>query len=311
MEERIKMQKYKESNLEILNRANLILKSNNAFHNSTMRVQMSFLIGLEDVDYTTLDCKLKAIRQDFYKILVIMNSINKTYSAYQDNTYTNSYFTMMNDQATSELGCFIEYLFAKYRVILEYIQQILEICIPPRLSENELNEYKMLKKYYTKYDYLLKYVAKNVSEDSNLINMEWFQQLRVERDLIIHDGATCLVFGDRDNLLFKVMTTDAMDKEDEMQSDDFITTNNGLVIYDRYWSLHISKLIIFFEIIFEFLLHESEISDEAKYIFEMHFSQWKNGLIDSNGNVLTDPQDVLENMLTKVANDLENYRIVF
>lgn len=77
MEKNMKKQKIVESNLEIISKANNILKSNYAFHNCTMLIQMSSLKGLEDKDYVELDYKLKAIRQDFSKILVIMNSIDR------------------------------------------------------------------------------------------------------------------------------------------------------------------------------------------------------------------------------------------
>lgn len=288
-------------NIEIINQAYSLIENEYAFHRSTAYLQSSFWDGVSEEDYAKIDYKLKAIRQDFAKILVIMNSIDKTYSEYQQNKFASSYFSIMDDQATDELGCFIEYLFAKYRAILEYIQQIMGICIPPYLNDTQKEEYGKLKKAHVKYKFLLKYVAENIEETSCVLNMEWFQSIRIDRDFIIHDGATCVAFGDKNNLLFKVMTTDALDKEDD-EPDIFCTNENGLNYYARYWGLQISKLIVFAETIFKFLLDIGNIPADKKEEVDFILSQGRNRLVNSDGTELNDKQDVLSQMLKELIN---------
>ncbi|EGG89917.1 hypothetical protein HMPREF0491_02945 [Lachnospiraceae oral taxon 107 str. F0167] len=289
--------------LRIVSQALSILKNEYAFHKSTICLGNAFFTGVSEKEYISMDNKLKAIRQDFAKILIIMNSIDRTYLAYKSDKYISSFFSIIDSQATSELGCFIEYLFAKYRVILEYIQQILNICIPPSFNEIQKEEYSKLQKSHKKYKYLLKYISENIDKTNSLLNTDWFQNIRIDRDFIIHDGATCFVFSDKENLLFKVMTTDALDKEEK--SEPFFENSEGLKYYVRYWGMHISKLIVFAETVFEFLIKIGHINNENMFLIHSFYSKEKVKIEDSDGTELNDVQDVLIKMLETLMGEIQ------
>jgi len=289
------------TNKKIIERAYAILENEYAFHKSTTRMNISFFDGVAKKDYRKLDNALKAIRQDFAKILVMMNRINVTYSSYQKGEYVSSYISAISDPATEELGCFIEYLFVKYRVILEYVQQILEICLPPQFDNSQLQKYEQLKLPHKKYKYLLEYVASNIQDEVNILNIKWFQRLRIERNYIIHQGATCLVYGDKEELQFNVMTPDALDKdEQENDWDTYFTNDKGLICYSHYWGLYISKLIVFVETILEFLLRIGKVSEKQEYMWEFFAAQGKGDFVSGDGTRYPDVQDVLTNLLNSL-----------
>ncbi|WP_228552696.1 hypothetical protein, partial [Paenibacillus polymyxa] len=56
-------------------------------------------------------------------------------------------------------------------------------------------------------------------------------------------------------------------------------------------------------IVFEFLLMDSEITDEAKWVLEHMLEQGKNEVVDSEREVLPDMQDVLVNMLHSIIEE--------
>nr|DAX57719.1 MAG TPA: hypothetical protein [Caudoviricetes sp.] len=293
----------KKENIEIIKKTYEIIRERYAIHASSMYLECSKIIGLSNEEHQKINYKLRAIRQDFTKILIMMNRIEKAYLEYQKNIYIANYTNINNSEAQDELGCVIEYLFAKYRVIIEYIYQILEIFIPPRFSEEKREEYMTLKKWHKKHKFLIEYIKSVIGDKNNLINMEWFQQIRIDRDFIIHDGATCLVFGDKERLLFKVMEVDALDKEEEKEEiqDDFFLTDNNLIVYTYFWGLQISKLIIFCEIIFEFLSNDSETRKDSDVFLEKIYE--KGTLIDSNNKEISELQDVLIRLLQKIIDE--------
>lgn len=76
-------EKHVFDNMDIIRRVYDILKKENALTNYTLRIKMSFFKNLSEEDYKRIDYNLKAIRQDYAKMLVIMNSIDRTYAAYK------------------------------------------------------------------------------------------------------------------------------------------------------------------------------------------------------------------------------------
>ena len=73
-------EKHVFDNMDIIRRVYDILKKENALTNYTLRIKMSFFKNLSEEDYKRIDYNLKAIRQDYAKMLVIMNSIGRTYN---------------------------------------------------------------------------------------------------------------------------------------------------------------------------------------------------------------------------------------
>lgn len=303
---------YKEifmEDIEIIKKAYSILKEGYAFHNCTYRAKASYFSGLEDGDYKKLDDKLKAIRQGFAAILVTLNSIDRVYTSYKKGEYIPSYFSIMRDEATSEIGCLIEYMFVKYPVIIEYVLGVLKICILPVSTNEEKKDYKKYKAEKSKgrakrNNPLLKHLLDNTTED-NFFNTKWFQQLKIVRNSIIHGGSVCWVPNlNEKKLVFKIWDIDSLDKIEKENEDNFYTADNNFIYYSRYWGLYISKLIIFVETIFNFLLKDTEMYDNNKYNLELLKKQEKSRLCGSNN--VPDIQTVLENMLKSIIDNYNN-----
>ena len=86
-------EKHVFDNMDIIRRVYDILKKENALTNYTLRIKMSFFKNLSEEDYKRIDYNLKAIRQDYAKMLVIMNSIDRTYAAYKKDEYIPTYYS--------------------------------------------------------------------------------------------------------------------------------------------------------------------------------------------------------------------------
>jgi hypothetical protein len=295
-----------ENHMEIIEKAYSIVKSENVFVSCTIRTQMSFFKGLSDDEYEKLDYKLKAIRQDFNKILVIMNSINKTFSAYQQGEYKQTYFSVTNNQATNELGVFIEYLFIKYRVILEYVQELLDIILTHQFSEKEKIAHKNIlvkvknnkRQEYRVFANYLNFLKKHFPAQSKYLfenKIALFKEIIDKRNMIVHNGSTCLVYGIKESLQFGILPLN------ECESDEPAERQN----YETYWAVQISHLIVFVYTLFGAINQTGEMKNEVKPQFEYLSGQGRNKLIAGDVE-LADKQDVIENMLKYVI-DVERF----
>ena len=275
----------------LIRQAYSILHDNNFFKDNLYLIQTDWE-GLSEYNYKRLDNDLKAIRQDLSKIILTFTIIDKTYSKYQQSgLYEFSSFSLEN-----ELGIYIEYLFFKYRVILEYIQDILDICITHRLNDSELKEYSKKKKY-EKFEYLLEYISNN-NQKNSVLNIKWFQSLRMDRNALVHKGASCLVILDNNHLLFKVWAIDELEKE-EIELDTFYTNDNNFIYYNRYWGLQIARMIIFIKTFFNFLMHIGDLTDEMKDTLDWINSKY----FDDRKYNRDERQDILFKILEKAMKE--------
>lgn len=300
-----------EENIKIIKEAYSILKESYGLRSDTLDMQASYFKGLTKTDYKNLDDKSKAMRQDFIKILTTINGINHLYSSYQKGEYQSLYYDIIPySDISNQLNCFIEYLFIKYSVIFEYIQGILEICIPYKFNEEEKGEYnKLIKnnKKWEKFDFLLNYISTKLNdEEKNLINIEWFKQIINNRNRIVHAGSTAVTYLNKDNLLFKVRDIDSINNENDGEENSFFMDKKRCILYKYYWGLQISKLIIFSKNIFQFLLKEGKISKETKIIMEVTNIKEKGRVRTLGGDKLPDIQSSLEEMLKIVIVELDH-----
>lgn len=281
-----------------------LIRDDYVFYKSTIKLQSVFFCELNEEEYKQVDHYFKAVRQDFGKILTIMNCIDDTFTMYKEDRFSRPYHELIDVVAQEEMACHIEYLFIKSRVILEYIEEILAICIPRVLPEDKRNEYNMLGKRGKKpqvdqFDYLLEYISDNHKEHNELLNTSWFQQFRRNRNFLVHRGASCVVFGNKTEILFSVMKIDEMERDNKIDIDEYFLNEKECIRYNRFWGIIISQLILFCEIIFEFLLSKAAVMEHQKGVLEN--SNYSKRMF--NTEEVADKQTVLEKMLNSLLQE--------
>lgn len=212
---------------------------------SEITKNMQMVILPNEIDYEKVDNYLKAIRQDLKKIFLTIENIEKIYKE------TQNYF----DDSES-IGLFIEYIFGKYRAILDYVYIIADLTLPIEYSKSKLRDYE-------KFNELLDYLKNSICDDrpKSILNTFWFSDIRKTRNSIIHNGSTCLVFKDKKEKTFQIYDLEV----NELVVDKEMYLHNGnCIYYDYYLTLNMSYLIYFIDVVFSLIVKRGKISEETK-----------------------------------------------
>ena len=87
----------RENYRKIIKKAYGFLEGNSHFRSKISDLKFSiFNYFKDDEEYSTLYSIFKALEQDYAKILITLNNIEKIYSEYQRNEYKNNYVDWFN-----------------------------------------------------------------------------------------------------------------------------------------------------------------------------------------------------------------------
>lgn len=197
--------------------------------------------------FKKLDEIEKAIGQDTKKMLL---SAKKIYDYSMMNENVKGELIRKNngyDEIKDSVQINMEYYIYKYRVIVEYILKIVDCLIDmdikayceekniqKRLNQKEIGEIKV--------DYICKIVKQN---GDGMFDKEWLDSIRIVRNKLVHEGASCVIFDNGDEPLFQVYN---LDVDDLLNPNDFVS--NGRLISCKYFiSVTVPELIYFVEVV--------------------------------------------------------------
>ncbi|MBR5596635.1 MAG: hypothetical protein IKW30_04420 [Lachnospiraceae bacterium] len=243
----------------------------------------NFILSSEKINQ--MDNYLKAIRQDFKKIFTAIQNIDLIYLTYENRESEN-----LSDNDRENVAIYIEYAITKYRVIIEYTLKIIDMLIEYTGTNIKTNgkKFSTFEIYNMKLDYLKSLIS---DERCKILNDRWFQSIRKTRNSIIHNGATCLVFGNSGEKMFQIYDLEV----EELVRDEFYLHEGNCIYFEYFMTLNISYLVYFIDSVFSIILSKGGYSENNNFIYESIFNnalsivgdkqkcvmKWVKNIIDS------------------------------
>ncbi len=244
-------------------------------------VKNMYLVDLEnEFDYVKEENYLKAIHQDLNKIFVAMDDIEIISKERVGCDYINE-----------TIGILIEYILNKYRAILDYIYKIADCMLDVPYSKSNLRDYE-------KYNELLDFLKDNIPFDDNrrnILNTEWFSDIRKTRNSITHNGSTCFVFYNIEETLFQIYDLDV--NELVIDGDTYLHEGN-CIYYEYYITLNLSYMLYFIDTVFSLIVNQGKINEERKELTEK--------LEKMAIYIGKRPQETYVDILNKIVNSYRN-----
>lgn len=249
----------------------------------THKMQLCNKFSLSNEQLYDMDNYLKAIRQDMRKIFLSVWNIDSIYSLYKNQEEKN-----LLDDERSMIAIYIEYAITKYRVIIEYTLKVLDMIVKysgkkvkengKRISSDEM--------YNMKLDYLKSLID---DERRTILNDKWFQSIRKTRNSIIHNGATCLVFGESKEKLFQIYNLEV----EEIITDDFYLYSGNCIHFDYFISLNLAYLTYFIDTIFSVILTKIGYDEKTDPLTESLLNSMLNTVGDKQSSVMGWVKDIV------------------
>lgn len=254
----------------------------------TYKMQQCNQFVLSGEKLREMDNYLKAIRQDLRKIFLSIQNINQIYYVCENRKSKNLF-----DDERETVAIYIEYIFAKYRVIIEYTLKILDMIVnySGKMTKENGKRISAVELYNMKLDYLRSLI---VDKRHFILNDKWFQSIRKTRNSIIHSGATCVVFGESKEKLFQVYDLEI----EELVMDDYYLYEGNCVHFDYFISLNLAYLIYFIDSIFSVILEKVNYEESIDPMMET--------LLDSMFNSVDDKQTCVMNWVKNILDMYHN-----